>query len=270
MLTILLVIINITVTVFGIYLFDYKTDLVINSPLIIILSLLAGSIVMVLFLALYIEFFYITVAKRKPQTSMLKHKIAKQMVSIPLHLTNTRIKLVGAEHLPKDPGFSIYSNHTSLMDIPVLMYKLYDYPVAFLAKEKVGKLFSVGKWTTELGCVLIDRGNDRKGAESIIKVIRNVKSGSSMVVFPEGTRSPEIGKLLEFKQGSFKVALKSKAPLVPISIVKPTNYRKVIWPFPKRIIVIIHKPLPFEEIKQMKTLELAEKVKGIIDAPLIK
>jgi len=115
---------------------------------------------------------------------------------------------------------------------------------------------------------MFDRSDDRKGAEAIIKVIRNVKSGSAMVVFPEGTRSKEIGTLLEFKQGSFKVALKSKSPLVPMTIVKPKNYDKIIWPFRRRATLVIHKPIPFEELKTMKTLELSQKVESIIASSL--
>ena len=233
-----------------------------------ILSILVGWIVMFLVLGLYNEVFYHLVAKKLPQNSMLKHKIANQMVSFPMHLVNMRVKVIGRENLPKDPGFSIYVNHTSLWDIPLLMYKLNDYPIAFLEKEVVVNLFSVGKWTPALGCVTIDRDNDRKGAESIINVIKNVKNGSSMVIFPEGTRGKENGILLEFKPGSFKVALKSKAPLVPMSIVKPKKYNKTIWPMPRRVTLVIHKPLEYEEFKMMKTVELSEKVESIIKGPL--
>jgi len=268
MLTIVLLIINLAVAVTGVYLFDYQVDGIINNPVVIILSILVGWIVMLLVLAFYIDLFYILVAKTKPQTSMLKHKIAKQMVSIPMHLTNMRVSVVGKENLPQDPGFSIYSNHTSMMDISVLMYKLYEYPIAFLEKEIVKNLFLVGKWTPPLGCITIDRDNDRKGAEAIINVIKNVRNGSTMVIFPEGTRSREIGTLLEFKQGSFRVALKSKAPLVPITIVKPKNYNSIKWPFKKRITLVIHKPIPFEELSTMKSLELSQKVEDIIRSSL--
>ena len=115
---------------------------------------------------------------------------------------------------------------------------------------------------------MIDRDNDRKGAESIIKVIRHVKNGSSMVVFPEGTRTNEIGKLIEFKSGSFRVALKSKAPLVPITIVKQKHFKLIKWPFAKRITIVIHKPLPYLEFKGMTSLDLSERVKAIIKSAL--
>ena len=268
MFAIILLIINFIVSVLGVYLFDYQIDGIINSPVIIILSILAGTLAMFVVFFLYVDIFYFLVAKRKPKNSKLKHFIAKQIMTVPLVATNTRIKVVGLENLPKDPGFSIYSNHTSMMDIPVLMYKLKKYPVAFLAKQVVGDLFSVGKWTPELGCVMIDRTNPRKGAEAIINVIKNVKSGISMVVFPEGTRSPKVGELIEFKPGSFKAALKSKAPLVPITISKPKNFKSVKWPMPKRITIVIHEPIPFEDIKGMPSMDLADKVKTIIEGSL--
>jgi 1-acyl-sn-glycerol-3-phosphate acyltransferase len=268
MFAIILIIINIVVSILGVYLFDYQVDEIINSPLVIVLSILAGTLVMLASFFIYIEVFYVLVAKRRPTTSRLKHILAKQIMTVPLVATNTQVKVVGKENLPSNTGFSIYSNHTSMMDVPVLMYKLNKHPVAFLAKKAVINLFAVGKWTPKLGCVMIDRSNARKGAESIINVIKNVKSGSTMVVFPEGTRSNEIGTLNEFKPGSFKVALKSKAPLVPITIVKQKNFKKVKWPLPKRITLVIHEPIPFSEYKGMASLELAEKVRKIISSSL--
>jgi 1-acyl-sn-glycerol-3-phosphate acyltransferase len=268
MFAILLVVINLFVSLFGIYFFDYRVDGVINQFGVIVLSLLIGILSAVVVFFAYIEIFYIIIGKRKPKDSRIKHLLAKQIMTVPLFATNTKIKVIGLEHLPEEPGFSIYANHTSMMDIPVLMYKLYQYPVAFLSKKVIGNIFSVGKWVTQLGCVLIDRENTRKGAEAINQVIKNIKSGLTMVVFPEGSRSKNIGDLLEFKSGAFKVALKSKAPLVPVSIVKPLNFKKIKWPFPKRIELVIHKPIPYNEVIKMSSLELSNYVKEIIMAPL--
>lgn len=268
MLTIILLLLNAAFAATGIYLFDYQVDLSVDNALVIVLSLLSGTIFMVLLGAIYEELFFITVAKKKPINSMLKHTIAKQLLSFPVYVTNRRIKVVGRENLPKEPGFSIYSNHTSMWDIPVLMHTLSKYPVAFLAKEVVETLPFIGKWTPTLGCVMIDRSNDRKAAESIIQVIRNIKGGSTMVIFPEGTRTPKLGTLIPFKDGSFKVALKSKAPLVPITIHKASNYKKRFWPLKKQITVHIHPAIPFQDLKGMKSQDLSEKVKAIIEEKL--
>ncbi len=268
MFAIILIIINFTVSSLGVYFYDYQVDGVINDFGTIMLSILVGTVVMLVVFFLYIDVFYLLVAKKQPKTSSFKHFIAKQIMSVPLVFSNTRVKVIGLDNLPKESGFTIYSNHTSMMDIPVLMYHIKKYPVAFLAKQSVVELFAVGKWTPKLGCVMIDRSNDRKGAESIINVIRNVKSGSTMVVFPEGTRTTKLGSLGEFKSGSFKVALKSKAPLVPVTIVKPSNFKKIIWPFAKKVTLVIHKAIQYPELKTMTSHELSNEVRNIISKPL--
>lgn len=268
MLAIILLMFNAIVSILGIYLFDYRLDNAIDNPLVITLSILIGFVSMVILLWLYIEIFYILIAKRKPQNSMTKHYFMKQMMSLPLILTNTRIKVIGLQNLPDNPGFSIYSNHTSMMDPPVLMYKLKKYPVSFLAKEVTGRLFAIGKWTRETGCVMIDRCNVRKSSEAVSSVVQNINNGLTMVIFPEGTRSKKIGHTNPFKAGSFRIALNSMTPLVPVTIKKPKNFKKVLWPFPKKVELIIHKPILFEEYSLMNTNELSEHVKAIIESSL--
>ena len=268
MFTILIIIVNITITVLGIYIFDYRVDGIVNNIFVIILSLLVGLIITSLLLVLFLETFYLLLPKGKLQKSKFTQKLAKQLVSVPIHLSMIRIKVVGKENLPHDPSFSIYVNHTSWIDLPILMYKLYDYPVAALGKEGAFKLFMIGQFAPKFGCVMVHRGDARQGAEAIKQVIKNVKNGFSMAIFPEGTRNPRVDTVLDFKPGAFKVALRSEKPLVPMTLVKPKNHKKFKWPFIKRVTLVIHKPLPYDEFKTMKSLELSLRVKEIIEAPL--
>jgi len=95
-------------------------------------------------------------------------------------------------------------------------------------------------------------------------VIHRVQSGSTMVVFPEGQITREIGGLLKFRRGSFKIALASGVPIVPITLVKEPSYYKKKWPQRKRMDLIIHPPLPFESFKDVTSTHLAEQVRTII------
>ncbi len=268
MLTIVLIIVNIVVSALGIYILDYRVDGIINDILVIILSLLVGLIVTVLLLGLFLEVLYLSFPKGKLQKSMFAHKLAKQVVSVPIHLSRMRIKVVGKEHLPKESGFTIYTNHSSWIDPTIIMYGLYDNPVAALGKEWAFKIFAIGRFAPKFGFVMINRDDPRQSVEAIKKVVTNVKNGFSMLIFPEGTRSPNVDSLLDFKHGAFKVALRSERPIVPITIVKPKNYNNIKWPFIKRVTLVIHKPLPFNEFKTMKTFELSQVVKEIIEGPL--
>ena len=265
---ILILIVDIAVTMLGIYIFDYRVDGIVNNIFIIILCVLVGLIVTSLLVGLFLEIFYLSLSKGKLHKSMLVHKLAKQIVSVPIHFSRMRINIVGKENLPHDPGFSIYANHSSWIDLPIVMYKLYDNPVAALGKEGAFKLFAIGRFAPKLGCVMIHRQNPRQSAEAINQVVNNIVNGFSMIIFPEGTRSPKVDSLLNFKHGAFKVALRSRKPLVPITIVKPKNYRNIKWPFKKRVTLVIHKPLLYDEFEGMKSHELSQKVKEIIEESL--
>ncbi len=268
MLTTFLIIVDISFTLLGIYIFDYQVDGVINSPLIILLSIIIGIIAAFLAAIIFLELSYVIFAKNKPNNSKFKHKIARQIVSVPIHLFNVRTKVVGKEHLPKDYKFLIYANHTSELDISILMYKLPEYPIAFLAKKAVLGYLSIGKWALSIGCVMLDRENNRKGITAVSKVVGNVKQGSTMVVFPEGKIKKEIGKLLKFRRGAFKIALESGVPLVPISIVKDEKYNNRIWPMQKKFTIVIHQAIPYNEYKSFNSTELSEKVRKIIKSEL--
>ncbi len=268
MFAILLVLINVTITILSIYIFDFQVDGAVNNVYVILLSLFGGFVVTVLLLGLFLQLFYLVSKKNAPQKSLFMHKIGKQIVSVPIHYSNMKIKVIGEENLPKDPGFAIYVNHTSWIDLPVLMYKLYNNPVASLGKEEAFNMFMIGKFAPKYGCVMIDRDNPRKGAQAIKQVVNNVQNGFTMVIFPEGTRNREIGSLLDFRPGAFKVALRSGKPLVPMTIVKPKNFNSIKWPFRKRVTLVIHKPIPFDEFKSLKTIELSQQVKAIIESAL--
>ena len=268
MLTIYLLTINIVVTFVCIYVFDYQVDGVINNLLVIILSVVVGIIAAFIGVIIFLELSYILFAKGNPNNSKFKHKIAKQIASVPIHLFNVRTKVIGKKNLPKDYKFLIYANHTSELDISILMYKLPEYPIAFLAKKAVLGYLSIGKWAAAIGCVMLDRENNRKGITAISQVAENVKNGSTMVIFPEGRVKREIGKLLKFRKGSFKVALESGVPLVPVSIVKDEKYNNGFWPMPKKFTIVIHQALFYDEYRNLNSTKLSEKVREIIKGDL--
>ena len=67
---------------------------------------------------------------------------------------------------------------------------------------------------------MIHRDDPRQSAKAIKNVIKHVKEGISMIIFPEGTRSPNPKELLDFKAGAFKVALRTGKDIVPITLEK--------------------------------------------------
>lgn len=117
----------------------------------------------------------------------------------------------------------VASNHQSLFDIPVLLTAL-NRPFGFLTKRELFRIPAFGEAMRRLGCVPIDRGNRRSAQASIEQAAEQVRAGSSVVVFPEGTRSSD-GRLLPFKKGIFYLVQAAGVPLVPVGI---TGTREVL------------------------------------------
>jgi 1-acyl-sn-glycerol-3-phosphate acyltransferase len=144
------------------------------------------------------------------------HKITHLWAKFILKIAGAKVNVVGLENLPKDQTVLFVSNHESNFDIPLLLSTI-DIPKGFIAKKELEKWPLISTWMKDINCIFMDRDNLRKSAESIVEGVNLLKSGYSMVVFPSGTRSR--GKSTDkFKGGSFKLATKSKCPIVPLTI----------------------------------------------------
>jgi 1-acyl-sn-glycerol-3-phosphate acyltransferase len=127
-----------------------------------------------------------------------------------------RVKVIGLEHLPKEPVVMI-GNHQGLLDILALIQNLPRPPV-FVAKKELFSLPIFGPALHFLGHIPIDRKDSVKAIQSIQNGTVKLKQNQQQIVFfPEGTRTRD-GSLGEFKKGAFVFALESHLPLVPFVI----------------------------------------------------
>ncbi len=126
------------------------------------------------------------------------------------------IRVAGLEHI--DPARScIYmSNHQSNFDIPVLLSRL---PVQFrwLAKAELFRIPIFGRGMRGAGYISIDRSNRKSAFHSLARAAESIRKGTSVLIFPEGTRSRD-GRLQPFKKGGFVLAVDAGVPIVPIII----------------------------------------------------
>ncbi|HKJ05333.1 MAG TPA: lysophospholipid acyltransferase family protein [Geopsychrobacteraceae bacterium] len=132
-----------------------------------------------------------------------------------LRLAGVRIKVEGSEHLQNRSAVYI-ANHQSQFDI-LAMYACLPIQFRWMAKRELFDIPLFGMAMRRCDYIPIDRSNRRKAMQSMITAAQRIKDGTSVIVFPEGTRSPD-GKLLPFKKGGFLIALKAQAPIVPIAI----------------------------------------------------
>lgn len=180
-----------------------------------------------------------------------------------LKVSGVKLKVEGLENVPKE-ACCFVANHQGNFDILAILAAI-KKPMGFIAKKELKKVPIVSKWMENIRCVFIDRENVRESVKAINEGVENLKSGYSMGIFPEGTRSK--GKNVgEFKKGSLKMATKANVPIVPITI---DGSYKIFeehngWLRKGEIKVFIGKPIYLEELSIEEQKNLAEIVKGEI------
>ena len=154
------------------------------------------------------------------------------------------VKVEGLDNIDHSKAYVVVSNHQSLADI-ILMYKT-RMQFKWIAKESLFKIPILG-WNMRLAKhIRLRRGE----FSSIKKVYREaaewLRSGVSVVFFPEGTRSNDLS-LGEFQNGAFKLAIKEKVPILPILIQGTRDaIPKGSWRFTTKISCLIKVLPPIE------------------------
>jgi 1-acyl-sn-glycerol-3-phosphate acyltransferase len=121
----------------------------------------------------------------------------------------------GATFDPKR-SYVVMSNHVSSVDIWAIFLAV-PIPLRFIAKKQLGQIPLFG-WAMRAGrFIFIDRQNAASARRTIDHAAERIRGGSSVVIFPEGTRSRD-GKLGPFKKGGFHLAINSGAEVVPVAI----------------------------------------------------
>ncbi|HSD66675.1 MAG TPA: lysophospholipid acyltransferase family protein [Vicinamibacteria bacterium] len=182
-----------------------------------------------------------------------------------LRLFRVGVSASGLEHAP--PGPAVYAaNHASALDILVVFGHL---PVDFrIVYKKSLSLVPLLGWAIWLGGhVPIDRRNPVRARRSLDTAARRIRAGTSVVVFPEGTRSPD-GAVRLFKRGSFRLALDTGVPVVPVSLVgvKSVVPRGLTSLRPGAVRVSLHPPVPVAGRSPDEAEALAEDVRQIVAA----
>jgi 1-acyl-sn-glycerol-3-phosphate acyltransferase len=167
-----------------------------------------------------------------------------------------------------DESYIYAANHQSAFDILVLLAKL-KVQFRWLAKDSLFKIPLFGWAMRRTGYIPINRSNPKQAYQSLLEAAKKVNEGSSVVIFPEGTRQ-ETEALGEFKKGGFILALKSRKPIVPIGIQGSSRikHKMGLRINPGTVQVVLGKPIPTEGLRNKDAEALMERVKAAIEENL--
>jgi 1-acyl-sn-glycerol-3-phosphate acyltransferase len=182
-----------------------------------------------------------------------------------LRIARVGVRVEGLEHLPAGPAV-FAANHGSALDIPIVFGYL---PVNFriIHKRSLRTLPLLGQAMWAAGHIAIDRSHPFRARRSLAAAARRIRQGTSVVVFPEGTRSPD-STVRRFKRGSFALALDAGVPVVPISLVgvKRVVPRGLMTLRPGTVEVRVHPPVAVTGRAASEAEALAEEIRKTVAA----
>jgi 1-acyl-sn-glycerol-3-phosphate acyltransferase len=195
------------------------------------------------------------------------YRVFIQALRVTMRLAGIRVRVEGLENVPS--GVCVFaSNHASNLD-PVALVPNIPRRVALLAKKEVFRVPILAKAIRLAKLVPVDRADKEAAAESVDIAVGYLKDGLSFCVFPEGTRSRD-GRLLSFKKGTFLMAIRAKAWVVPVSMAGTQRLmRKGDWTIhPGEVVVRYGQAINSAEYSDEQRDELRRRVQDVVAAGL--
>lgn len=182
-----------------------------------------------------------------------------------LRVAGIRLVVSGLDQVPTEGPVIYMGNHQGNFDINALTVAI-PRLFSWVAKEELFRVPVFGAAMRRAGYIPLDRSDGRKALKSMKLAAERIASGTSVVIFPEGTRTKD-GSLLPFKRGAFMLAAKAGVPIVPFTIngSRDRNPRNRLELKPGTISVSFAAPI---EVAGVPEAELMERVREAVAARL--
>ncbi len=178
-------------------------------------------------------------------------------------------KIVREQRMKKGRSYMLVANHTSMLDI-MLMLHVSGNPFVFVGKKELVNIPIFGFFYKRV-CILVDRDNVRSRTGVYLRAQRRLDQGLSICIFPEGGVPDEEVVLDKFKDGAFRMAIAHKIPVVPMTFYD--NKKRFSFTFfsggPGRTRVKVHQFFETDILSAEDTSTLREEVRGMILKELI-
>lgn len=181
-----------------------------------------------------------------------------------------RMEIIKNQTFSPNQSYMLVANHTSMMDIMLMLILVKDNPFVFVGKKELAKIPIFGFFYKK-ACILVDRSSPKSRHDTILRAKEKLAAGLSICIFPEGgVPDDETIVLDSFKDGAFRLAIEFQIPIVPMTF---TDLKK-LFPFrffagrPGKTKVYIHDFIETEGLVQTDKPFLKEKVRNVVLMPL--
>ena len=198
---------------------------------------------------------------RYPEEERWQH--VQYVLNLVITSGNVELKVSGKEYIPTSGGFMLYGNHQGMFDV-VALAATCDTPLGAVYKKELSNVPFLKHILASTKSFAMNREDVRQSLTVIQAVTKEVLAGRNYLIFPEGTRSLTGNQMGEFHGGSFRCALKAKCPIIPFAFIDSFKVLDQKGSDPVTVQLHYLEPIPYEEYKDLKTVELADLVKARI------
>jgi 1-acyl-sn-glycerol-3-phosphate acyltransferase len=190
--------------------------------------------------------------------------VARNWIHWILVSCGVKVDATGLDRLDLSRPHVVMANHQSAFDVAAIVATL-PHSWRFVAKRELAWVPFFGWAMVAGGHVIIDRGNRESSVKSLARAAARVRDGTTVVIFPEGTRGSG-GELREFKSGGFHLAIAAQVPILPVTVsgssrITPPHSLRIES---GRIHVHYGKPIPTAGLRVDDRKELKERVRSAI------
>lgn len=199
------------------------------------------------------------------QKGNLPHICNRNWAKLNLFIGGYMVDLEGVEHVDASRAYVIVSNHQSLFDI-VMLLGLLPIQFRFVSRKEIFRIPFLG-WAMRFARYIeLDRTRLRDAMATLSKSTSVLSDGTSVVVFPEGTRSKD-GRIQRFRKGPFQLALNARVPVLPVTIVgtKKAISQNGLHIVPCPVKMVVSQPIEASQYRgEGKVKRLMEDTRRII------
>lgn len=180
-----------------------------------------------------------------------------------LFISGIKVHMEGFENFDKNKNYVIAGNHLSLMDVPPII-AYFPGRLRYVFKKELGNIPFFG-WMINVIHISIDRKNSRASRRSLNEARKKLQKGTSVIIFPEGTRS-EDGEVKNFKKGGFIFAINNKLDILPYVIY---GTREILHPDSKfinsgHVFIKFCKPIKIDDYEYNTRQKLVNVTRDLI------
>lgn len=181
-----------------------------------------------------------------------------------LFISGVKLTVKGKENILHERAALYTYNHRGYFDI-LVGYITAPMRTSYISKKEIEKVPVISWWMKCMNCLFLDRKDIRQGMKVITEGIELLKNGTSIYIAPEGTRNKGEG-LLKFHDASFKLAEKSKCPIVPVAINNTDEVfeKHLPWIHSQHVIIEYCKPIYMDNMDKTERKQVSEMVRQVI------